>query len=26
VLYGSELINEEGTTAPSNWFVHGLFV
>ncbi len=25
-LYGSELVNEEGKPAPSNWFVHGLFV
>ena len=25
-LYGSELMNEEGKPAPSNWFVHGLFV
>src|SRR5712664_4225429 len=25
-LYGSELVNEEGRPAPSNWFVHGLFV
>jgi protein ImuB len=24
-LYGSELVNEEGKPAPSNWFVHGLF-
>ena len=24
-LYGSELIDEEGKPAPSNWFVHGLF-
>ena len=24
-LYGSELVNEEGKPAPSNWFLHGLF-
>jgi protein ImuB len=24
-LYGSELVNEEGKPAPSNWFAHGLF-
>lgn len=24
-LYGSELVNEDGKPAPSNWFVHGLF-
>jgi protein ImuB len=24
-LYGSELMDEEGQSTPSNWFVHGLF-